>query len=244
MSAVKNIKYIATSALYRLGKNPTGRDLTWMTQIAIDYMSEKMPLEGVVSLKTTYASIDTGARVYTMPMDCMRISKVGLKSGRRIWTLTLDTSLTYPEEFFQCESDKNDPVILDGFFPSGYFGYFYNYPNYTVGGGRNENYYRIDGRNIIFDHNIPDGQLVIEYFSNGADIDDNTLIEVAYAEPFRLYLMSEYCLHRGNSMDAQKYKELQIQYEAAMYNANVLVKGPRLSEMIDALAQSSELNLG
>jgi hypothetical protein len=29
-----------------------------------------------------------------------------------------------------------------------------------------------------------------------------------------------------------------------MYNANVLVKGPRLSEMIDALAQSSELNLG
>lgn len=242
--SIKDVKYIATSALYRLGKNPTGRDLTWMVQVAIDYLSEKSPLDGNVSLKTINASIDTGARVFTMPQDCMRISKVGIRSGRRIWTLTPDTSLTYPEEIFTCESDKDDPVVLDGFYPTGYFGYFYNYPNYTVGGGRNENYYRIDGRNIIFDHNIPDGKLIIEYFSNGSDIDENTLIDVAYAEPFRLYLMSEYCFHRGSSTDMAKYKELQLQYEAAQWNANVLVKSPRLYEMIDALAQSSELNLG
>lgn len=241
---IKNIKYIATSALYRLGKNPVGRELNWMVQVAIDYLSEKSPLEGNVSLKTIYGKIDTGARVFTMPGDCMRISKVGLKSGRRIWTLTEDTSLTYPEEFFKCETDETDQVVLDGFFPYGYFGYFYNMPNYTIGGGRNENYYRIDGQNIIFDHNIPDGQLVIEYFSNGSDVNENTLIDVGYAEPFRLYLMSEYCLHKGNSQDRSKYKELQIQYEAAQWSANLLVKAPRLSEMIDALAQSSELNLG
>ena len=241
---IKNIKYIATSALYRLGKNPVGRELTWMTQVAIDYLSEKSPLEGSVSLKTINAKIDTGARVFTMPGDCMRISKIGLKAGRRIWTLTPDTSLTYPEEFFLCESDSSDQVILDGFYPVGYFGYFYNYPNYTIGGGRNENYYRIDGNNIIFDHNIPDGQLIIEYFSNGASVDENTLIDTAYAEPFRLYLMSEYCFHKGNSEDKSKYKELQIQYEAAQWSANLLVKAPRLSEMIDAIAQSSELNLG
>lgn len=241
---IKNIKYIATSALYRLGKNPVGRELTWMTQVAIDYLSEKSPLDGNVSLRTIYGKIDNGARVFTMPGDCIRISKVGLKAGRRIWTLTPDTSLTYPEEFFRCESDQNDGVVLDGFFPTGYFGYFYNYPNYTVGGGRNENYYRIDGNNIIFDHNIPDGKLVIEYFSNGADVNENTLIDTAYAEPFRLYLMSEYCFHKGNSQDQSKYKELQIQYEAAQWSANLLVKAPRLSEMIDALAQSSELNLG
>jgi hypothetical protein len=241
---IKNIKYIATSALYRLGKNPTGRELTWMTQVAIDYLSEKSPLDGNVSLKTVNASIDTGARVFTMPSDCIRISKVGLRSGRRIWTLTPDNSLTYPEEFFQCESDQNDSVIADGFFPTGYFGYFYNYPNYTVGGGRNENYYRIDGNNIIFDHNIPDGKLIIEYFSNGSEVNENTMIDVAYAEPFRLYLMSEYCFHRGSQGDMSKYKELQMQYEAAQWSANLLVKAPRLSEMIDALAQASEFNLG
>lgn len=241
---IKNIKYIATSALYRLGKNPVGRELTWMTQVAIDYLSEKAPLDGNVSLKTIRAKIDTGARVFTMPGDCMRISKVGLQSGRRIWTLTPDNSLSYPEEFFTCGDDANDSVIIDGYFPSGYFGYFYNYPSYGIGGGRNENYYRIDGNNIIFDHNIPDGQLIIEYFSNGADVNENTMIDVAYAEPFRLYLMSEYCLHKGNSEDKAKYKELQIQYEAAQWSANLLVKAPRLSEMIDALAQSSEFNLG
>jgi hypothetical protein len=241
---IKNIKYIATSALYRLGKNPAGRELTWMTQVAIDYLSEKSPLDGNVSLRTIYAKIDTGARVFTMPGDCMRISKVGLKSGRRIWTLTPDTSLTYPEEFFQCESDKNDEVVLDGFFPSGYFGYFNNQPNYTLGGGRNVNYYRIDGNNIIFDHNIPDGQLIIEYFSNGAEVNENTLIDAGYAEPFRLYLMSEYCFHKGGSEDKAKYKELQMQYEAAQWSANLLIKAPRLSEMIDALAQASEFNLG
>ena len=41
-----------------------------------------------------------------------------------------------------------------------------------------------------------------------------------------------------------KYKELQMQYEAAQWNANLLIKAPRLSEMIDALAQASEFNLG
>jgi len=241
---VKNIKYIATSALYRLGKNPVGRELTWMTQVAIDYLGEKAPLDGNVSLKTIYAKIDMGARVFTMPPDSIRISKIGLKAGRRIWTLTADTSLTYPENFFSCKEDETDQTLIDGFFPSGYFGYFYNYPNYTIGGGRNENYYRIDGNNIIFDHNIPDGQLIIEYFSNGSGVNENTLIDVAYAEPFRLYLMSEYCFHKGNTEDKSKYKELQMQYEAAQWSANLLVKAPRLTEMIDALAQSSELNLG
>jgi hypothetical protein len=241
---VKNIKYIATSALYRLGKNPVGRELNWMIQVAIDYLSEKAPLDGNVSLKTIYAKIDTGARVFTMPGDNMRISKIGLKSGRRIWTLTPDTSLTYPEEFFSCSEDDSDAVIMDGYFPTGYFGYFYNLPNFAIGGGRNENYYRIDGNNIIFDHNIPDGQLIIEYFSNGSDVNENTLIDTGYSEPFRLYLMGEYCFHKGNSEDRSKYKELQLQYEAAQWSANLLVKAPRLSEMIDALAQSSEINLG
>jgi hypothetical protein len=56
--------------------------------------------------------------------------------------------------------------------------------------------------------------------------------------------MAEYCLHKGNSLDRSKFKELQMQYEAAQWSANILVKAPRLSEMIDALAQSSEFNLG
>ena len=241
---IKDIRYIATSALYRLGKSPSGRELNWMVQVAIDYMSEKAPLDGLVSLKTIHTKLDTGERVFTLPPDCMRIVKIGMKSGKRIWTLTPDTSLVFPDSAFSCESDSTDPVITDGYYPSGYFGYFYGYQNYTRGSGRNENYYRIDGRNILFDHNMDGGQVVIEYLSNGSNISDKTLIDMAYAEPFRLYLMSEYCFHKGNAMDRPKYKELQMQYEAAQWSANLLVKAPRLYETIDALAQSSALNLG
>lgn len=243
MAAIKDIKYIATSALYRLGKNPVGRELNWMVQVAIDYFSERSPMDGFVSLRTKRFGVANDARVFTLPSDCVRVVKVGIKSGRRIWTLTPDTSLTFPENFFECDADSEDPVINDGYYPAGYFGYFAGYTPFTLGGGGNVNYYRIDGRNIVFDHNIPDGEGIIEYLSNGGDISESTMIEVAYAEPFRLYLMSEYCLHKGSREDRQKYAILRNEYEAAQWNSNTIFKSERLSEMIDGRAQSTEFNL-
>lgn len=239
---VKTIKYITTSALFRLRKNTTGKDYTWLEQVAIDYLSEKAPLDGNVSLKCSYYNLGQTARVASLPPDCMRISKIALKAGNRVWTLTVDNNLAIPENIFDCQTDDDVSTEFVNFWPN--YGGWWNNPQYTLGGGQNVRYYRIDGRNIIFDHNIPDGQLIIEYLSNGSDISGDTMIDVGYAEPFRLYLMSEYCFHAGNSEDRAKYKELQLQYEAAQWNANVLVKAPRMYELIDAMAQSSEFNLG
>lgn len=239
---IKNIKYIATSALYRLGKNPTGRELNWMVQVAIDYFTERLPIDGFVSLKTIRTKIDNAARVFTMPSDCMRISRIGLRAGRRIWTLTPDQSLTFPD-VFECEADKDDPLISTGLYPMGYFGYMNGTPFYTKGGGENSAYYRMDGNNVVFSHEIPDGELIIEYFSNGSDVDENTLINVGYAEATRLYLMSEYCLNKGTREDRSKYQVLRMEYEATTWNTNTLVKAERLSEFIDARAQSTVFNL-
>lgn len=239
---IKDIKYIATSALYRLGKNPTGRELNWMVQVAIDYFTERLPIDGFVSLKTIRTKIDNNARIFTLPSDAVRISRIGLKAGRRLWTLTPDTSLTFPD-IFECEADKDDPLITTGFYPSGYFGYLNGTPYYTLGGGENSAYYRIDGRNVVFSHEIPDGELIIEYFSNGSDVDEKTLIEVGYAEATRLYLMSEYCLHKGSREDRAKYQALRMEYEATTWNTNAFVKTERLSEIIDARAQSTAFNL-
>jgi len=240
---VKTIKYIATSALFRLGKNTSGKEYTWLEQVAIDYLSEKAPLDGNVALKCEYYELGNSARVAAVPPDCMRISKIALKSGNRVWTLTVDNNLRVPEELFTCDSSEDVTNQFLNFWPGGGFGWWNN-PQYTFGGGQNVNYYRIVGRNIIFDHNIPSGRLIIEYLSNGSDISGDTMIDVAYAEPFRLYLMSEYLMHRGNSEDRSKYKEIQLQYECAQYNANTLAKADRMYEYIDALAQSSSLNLG
>lgn len=244
---VKTVKYITTSALFRLGKNTGGRDYSWLEQVAIDYLAEKAPLDGNVSLKCTYYNLGGSARVAALPPDCMRISKIALKSGVRVWTLTVDNNIAIPESIFQCETKEDVSTDFLNFWPASYSvngsNWWTNYP-YTQGGGRNVRYYRIDGRNIIFDHNIHDGQIIIEYFSNGSDISGDSLIDVSYAEPFRLYLMSEYVFHYGSKEERSKYKELQLQYEAAQWNANALVKSPRLYEIIDAMAQSSEFNLG
>jgi hypothetical protein len=244
---VKTIKTITTSALFRLGKNTSGKEYTWLEQVAIEYLGDKAPLEGNVSLKCMYLNLGSSARVASLPADCMRISKIALKAGKHVWTLTVDNNLAIPENLFSCETETDVSSDLYSFWPSGW-AYGWNNPfpavPYTHGGGQNTNYYRIDGKNIYFEHNIPDGQLLIEYFSNGSDLNGDTFIDVTYSEPFRLYLMSEYCFHKGDSSERSKYKELQMQYEASQWNANILAKAPRLYEIIDALAQSSEFNLG
>lgn len=244
---LKTIRSITTSALFRLGKNTSGRDYTWMEQVCIEYLSDKAPLEGNVSLKCIHYNIGEVARVVSVPPDCIRISRIALKSGNRVWTLTVDNNLAIPENVFSCLDKDNVSTDFYSVWPSGPFGWWAD-PKYTLGGGKNENYYRIVNdngvKNIIFDHNIPAGNLIIEYFSNGANLDANSVIDASYAEPIRLYLMSEYCLHKGNREDKAKYKELQMQYEAAQWNANAMVSAPRLSELIDAMATSSEFNLG
>jgi len=243
---IKTVKYIVTSALFRLGKEGQGKEYTWLEQVAIDYLSERAPLEGNVGLKCMYLDLGTSARVAQLPQDCMRISKIALKSGNRVWTLTIDNNLRIPEELFTCDSSEDASGEFATFVGNG-FGWWTK--NYSLGGGRNVNYYRIinDGgrKLIIFDHNVPDGQLIIEYLSNGVDIGADSMIDVSYAEPFRLYLMSQYAMFKGNREEKAMYKELQLQYECAQYEAGTLVNSNRMSELIDALAQASApTNLG
>lgn len=246
---INNVRSVVTDALFRMGKPTAGREFTWLSQVAITYLKAKAPLDGNVSLKTMYATVGNGARYMALPPDCMRISRVGLKAGHRIWTLTVDSNLVLPEELFQCES-VNDSSEAQGALLSNWppwYGGIYGSPLtplYGVGGGGNVNYYRIVDGNIIFDAGIPDGQCIIEYLSNGSEINENTLIDVAYAEPFRLYLISEYFLYKGTREEKSMYKEIQLQYEAAQWAANLLVNAPRLYEMIDGVAKGSEFNLG
>lgn len=239
---IRNVKYVVTSALFRLGKPTTGRNYGWLEQVAFDYISERAPLDGQICLKTWYVKITTQARQATLPSDCLRISKIALKSGKRLWTLTVDPNLRIPEELFACDTDEEENA-QQGYENSYYgVGWWWGQGSIpTLGGGRNVNYYRIDGRNIIFDHNIHEGELIIEYMSNGDDITTDTLIDMAYAESLRLYLMSEFCLKEG---DMGRYKEFQRLHEGAQWNSNILVKAPRMYELIDAVAQSSEFNLG
>lgn len=244
---VKTVKTVVVSALNRLRKPTAGEEYTWLETVAIEYLADKAPLDGNVSLKCSYYELGESARVASLPPDCMRISKIALKSGNRVWTLTVDNNLRIPENIFQCETEQDVSSEYLGWWPGGYSSNW-NDPQYALGGGQNTNYYRIyeEGgqKLIVFDHNIPSGELILEYMSNGSDISGDTFIDTTYSEPFRLYLMSEYVMYMGNKGEKGMYKELQLQYTAAQWEANILAKAPRLYELIDAMAQSSELNLG
>lgn len=245
---IKTIRWIVTSALFRLGKPVTGREYTWLEQVAIEYLSDKAPLDGNVSLKCAYIDLGSTARIFKLPTDCMRISKIALRSGNRVWTLTVDNNLAIPENVFDCTTDQDVSSEFAGFYPYSYAYGWWNSPMYTLGAGQNVRYYRIiegqGGKEIIFSHNIPDGRLIVEYLSNGSNISGDTMIDTTYSEPFRLYLMSQYVMFKGTREEKSMYKELQIQYEAAQWEANTLAKADRIYEIIDAMAQSSEFNLG
>lgn len=243
MAAVKNLKYVVTSALFRMGKPATGREYTWLEQVAIDYLSEVAPMDGNVSLKVVYATLGDGSRVFTLPPDAVRLSRVALKVGNRVWTLTMDRNLAIPPEFFSCDEQSTNSNNQEYWSMGPYWNYI-NYPQYGQGGGRNVNYYRVEGRNVFFDNNIPNGNLIIEYLGNGSEISGDTLLDAAYIETFRLYLISQYYLYKGTREEKSMYKEIAVQYEAAKWEANIIAKAPRIAEIIDAMAQSSEFNLG
>lgn len=242
MYLVKDIRYIATSACFRLGLKPTGDAYNYMEQVAIDYLSERAPLDQYVGMKTFEYTLGTHARTTTLPSDCMRISRIGYRSGNSIVTLTVDPNLIMANRIFSCREDDNEAETMAN---SGYNTAYWTWgPNYTLGGGRNFNYYRIEGNRIEFSHNLRECELVIEYFSNGSDLSAESMIDMAYAEPMRYYLMHEYCLNMGTREQRQKCAFFLAQYEGTLYNANFLVKADRMSELIDAMAQSSEFNLG
>jgi len=238
---VNTLRKVVTSALFTLGKPTDGKEYAWLEWQAIKYFSSYAPLDGNVKLKVMYSDLGTTARIFTLPPDCMRISRVALRSGTRMWTLTLDTNLRIPEELFTCTDDANDTssnFVYNAFWPAWAVGA----PNYSLAGGRNTNYYRIDGNNIIFDHNVPAGELVVEYLSNGNDVNENTMIDAVYFAPIENWLMAQWVFHRGSGSEKQKYSTLIANYDSLQWNARALVDSVRIYEMIDAINQSSGPN--
>lgn len=238
---IRNIKYVVTSTLDKLMQPRTGRYYNWVEQRCIEYLAEVAPMNGQCSLKVWNVPVDTAARQATLPSDCLRISNICLKSGRRLWKLTVDPNLAIPESLFSCDTDEDESNRYLNTSDFG-VGWWWGSTLPTLGGGQNSNYYRINGRTIVFDHNIEAGNLIIEYMSNGDELSANTIVDMAYVDSIRWYLMAEFEMVVKNNM--QKYKEYLFRHEGQQWNSNFLVNAPRMSELIDAMAQSSSFNLG
>jgi hypothetical protein len=94
MEPVKNITYVTMSAISRM-KNfgYTTSDYEWIEQLAIEFYQEKLRGYEMPSVVVDYVTVNANTRIWPMPSDFIRYTKVGYKIGNRVWTLGIDNTI-------------------------------------------------------------------------------------------------------------------------------------------------------
>jgi hypothetical protein len=236
---VTTLGNIIISTLFTMGRPTGGKDYSWMKQQAIEFIKFRFPQNGCLFLNVDYVKLSPSNKVYTLPAEAVSVTKIGYLKGNRVYSLTVDNTLALPNNVeFMCDGYPNSQQV-ENFFPN-FMGSF-SAPSYSSAtGGRNVNYYRQNGRQIIFSNEIPDGKLVIEYIGI-SNLNEGTIIEPAYVRMIKMWLMREYNIYKGDkSMVAFNSAE----YESESYNANTLLYSPMLSEATDALRRATHFSLG
>jgi hypothetical protein len=130
-------------------------------------------LTSMHSVKVEYLQMNDTMAV-DLPSDYDDYYKIGMEINGHFWNLGLNPKLTLPREE-KCGNDVRDAVDSNGTGRGGYlYTSHYRDGNYVgglfgVGGGFRVAQYRIDSarRQIIFSSNVPYGDIVLEYSSNG-----------------------------------------------------------------------------
>lgn len=231
---IKNLAYVVQSALNQMfGK---AEDVSWFEQIAIQWFTEEA--RGVTALpclKVKKLQVSASKQVL-MPDDLMRYTKIAIDYGGKLWTLTLDENITLPPHFdcnnttaSEAENQAGgvwfQPYLWDGAYNGGVF---------ALGGGFNQAYYRYDpsSRTLSFLDNLVGREIIIEYLSNGRDVNSQSLIPEYYHAPLRWWLCYMAATFRASEypFDPNQFKN---HYDNAMIDAAVGT-GPTYDEILDA----------
>jgi hypothetical protein len=239
---VKNIEYVVLSALNRMGLDMQEYDR--FEQIGIEWYTE------LARTSTTYPSVevtrfvvDNGSRIFSMPSDMITVSKVGIKRGERFWTLTRVDNLYTLDDTKVCAPVKDEQQSPDNVTGTWFMGHSwggqYFPPRFTAGGGYNYAYYQVDSaqRQIRFSMNaehLPNGEVWIEYISAGRNVTGKTVVNPAFIEPFRKYMIWQVAAFHDNPKFYNNQQDLERQYHDAMYNAAGSI-APTTDEILDAL---------
>jgi len=246
---VKNITHVVLTAINRMKNfNYSITDYEWLEQIAIEYYQQELSAYNMPSVVAEYVNVDTNTRIWPMPADYIKYTKVGYKIGNRVWTLGIDNSIAFDtvgpcETITEASLNPNVSVgtgfwIAEGFYNGTYYG-----PLYTAGGGFNVNYYRVNDkeRYIQFVEALPNGQAVVEYLSSGKNVCGNTLVPLSYVDAFQKYLLWQMCELKPELINLAKDRERQ--YKDSLWDANILAKGPSVDEIMDTIYGASGFNI-
>lgn len=223
---VRNIDYVANQALYRIMESASDRELAWMQQVGIDWLSQVAPHDNYGKIKVKWYKVGPYNRTIALPQDAFfRTTRVLMKCGNSVYSLTVDPNLMLPSSLqFECDDAGG---TMANRWPDGTYGSLR--PNIA----QNVNYYRINDGLLTFATTPPEGYLVIEWLSNGLTDDEESLVHIGYMESMRLYMTWQYW---EKKRDMRSAKDFERQYNEQQTIANVTVKCPKFDEILDILS--------
>lgn len=220
------------------------KDYARLRNIAVRDYRRVFRLGAVPSLVSKWVNIDYATRVWQMPPDLFRYTKIAYEFNGRLVTLGIDNNINLAEVPDMCEKGidiTNINTFTNGFFlaPIGTNQKVY----YASGGGFALNYYRPDyeRRIIVFSDVLPPGRAVVEYLSAGANISELTLVPIAAEKALDAYLKWQFCkLSKELRPLAQDF---EMEYNSALLTTIQTTFEFNIEEGLDQVYRSSGFKL-
>lgn len=194
---IKNIAYVCASVIDEIAGGDLS-DMLWLQRTAYRCISEELPAKtSFPCIKVAHLNLNSVQQA-ALPLDYVRYTKIAVDLGGKLWTLSLDNNITLPTNLAKCD-DTQSPTSQDGFgvwFAPYYSNSIYYGAMFSIGGGFNDSYYRIDEEKklIQFLGNIPKGgKLVLEYLSNNLEANEGTMVPALYIPVLRWHLIWKAC---------------------------------------------------
>jgi len=193
-ASLKSIRYVVMSYLNRKGQY-TLSNYKRLEQIALEGLTE-LNLYDLETVEVAYLTMNE-IGIIPFPSDMVDYTKVGIPSGGRIYTLTVNEDIIEPryskcgDEIFDPNHNKANLDTTGGYYFADHFrGNRYVGGLYGVSGGSNVAYVKIDRqrRQFLFEGNVPRSEIILEYISTGVKQDGSTMVPTEALEPLRRWI--------------------------------------------------------
>lgn len=252
---ISNIGNIVDSVINQMQHyGLSGSDRAWLLNIATSFYQDRLRGVNMPSVVTLRFPVTMTTRVWPWPSHYIRYTKIGYKrqGSATTYILGLNEDIDLTEPVASCAQPiEIDPPLDGGYIFSGWgigFGASnWVQPLYGIGGGFSKNYYRVDfERNCIrFSENLPVGEAFIEFLSAGKDVDEGTIVLLAYRSSMEAFLMKRVCELKPKVMAMAKsiYGQFVRDYDARLWDANYLANGLTPDEMMSEIYKASGFSI-
>ena len=233
---VSTVTMVATSALFDVMMSAPAMELAWMEQQGVRWLIDVAPHDNLGRICTRVYKTSTTQLLYELPSDAYRFTKLGIRFGGRQYSLTVDPSLSMPENVeFYCNNEEGS--TNNNWMPYGFAPFRSSIPY-------NTNYYRMQDGMIRLSSPPHNGELFMEYLAPAGSYPDS-MVHAAYVQPMKNYLLWKFYLQKlsgaadANRGEFNKYAKLASMYEQAYYEtmreANRMKIGDLLTDVLDVM---------